>query len=378
MRFPGICFCLALCARAVLGAGAPATTAPEIRLGMIAPLTGRESEWGKRFSAGVEAAVRQANAEGAVPEGARLTVESRDSRGRATNGALAAESLCDENRVAALIPAPGCEGAARAVTMAGRLRKVPVLGAGLIEETRRPPARLVFSLRASLADEVGELLRVAAKSGGAGLTVIALDEQTLVGAETLRAVRRSAAAGASPPMLTPVAPGDLHAVRRAAQTAAAQGGAVVLVLPTVEAAIAIRTLHERSEKTSIFSSSLAPADWLARLAGSAGGGVTCASPLPHYRDERLPLARAFRAAMGSAAVLDGPAFEGFALVRLYLEGLRRAGGTLGAENFAAALETLDSEWEGLSMRFDTGNRQGLSRVWLLRLDRDGSLQPVAP
>ena len=35
----------------------------EVRLGVIAPLSGREAEWGRRFSAGVEAAVKQANAE---------------------------------------------------------------------------------------------------------------------------------------------------------------------------------------------------------------------------------------------------------------------------------------------------------------------------
>lgn len=357
-------------------APAPAAGA-EIRLGVVAPLSGREAEWGQRFTAGVEAAIRQANTEGAVPEGGRLVLEKRDCKGRASTAALEAELLCDEHRVAVLIPSPGCEGAARAVSLAGRLRKVPVLGAGYIEETRRPPARLIFSLRASLADELGETLRIALKAGKT-VTVIALDEQTLSGAETVRAVRRSAAAGGSPPTLVPVAPGDLHAVRRAAAGAAAQDGAVVLVLPPVEAATAVRTLQERQDKGPLYSSSLAPADWLARLTGPAGSGVICASPLPHHQDERLPLARAFRAAMGSGVALDAPSFEGFALVRLYLEGLRRAGGAAGSEAFAAALETLDSEWEGLAMRFDTGSRQGLSRIWFVRLERDGSLQPFTP
>lgn len=356
---------------------APAAPTAEIRIGVVAPLSGREAEWGKRFLAGVEAALQQANGEGAVPEGGRLVLEKRDCRGRASNAALEAELLCDEHRVSVLLPSPGCEHAARAVSLTGRLRKVPVLGAGCIEETRKPPARLIFSLRVSLADELGELLRVALKKGRP-VTILALDEQTLAGTETLRAVRRSAHGAGVTPTLVSVAPGDLHAVRRAVHGLAAESS-VLLVLPPVEAATAVRALAERSERPLIFSSSLAPAAWLARLSGAANAaGVVCALPLPSYFDERLPLARAYRAAMGSSAQLDSPSYEGFALVRLYLEGLRRAGGAVGGELFAAALETLDHEWEGLPMRFDTGSRQGLSRVWLVRLDREGSHQPLQP
>lgn len=371
MSFRNLLFVL-LGSQIILGA---LLAAPEIRVGVVAPMTGRDADWGKRFLVGVMAAVQQANAEGNVPEGGKLTVEVRDTGGRAANAALEAESLAEETKVAVLLPAPGNEGAARAVALAGRLRKVPVLGPGVIEETRRPPARLVFALRVSLVDEIGELLREAAKrSGGGSLAIVSLNDSTPTGAETLRAARRATAAGAALPRIEMIAPNDLSALRHMPADVV-KAKVVVLSLPPIEAAAAITQLRAAGSSSTIIVSSLAPAEWIARTVKGTGG-VLASAPLPNYRDERLPMARAYRAALGSNADLDAPSYEGFALVRLYLEGLRRAGGDTGPESFAAALETLDSEWEGLALRYDTGSRQGLSRIWLAQIAADGSLTPL--
>lgn len=347
----------------------PGVHAEEWRVGAALPLTGQMGEHSKAVLAGLQAAVNQANAEGSVPGGNRLTLLVKDTGGRAAQAALLSQALATEDLVVALVHPVGAE-AARAQATVARVVRLPMVGASSVESLRRPPLRMVFPTRAALADE---LMIVLNASGGANLT-----REWLVCApgsgddfrELERATARAARAGYS--KVTLVGTDDLAMHLRS--ISAHPNAALFIALP-VEAATTILGKVPRSA-TRIVSSRCVP-EQLARAAEGAAEGVVVMVPLPFYGDDRLPLARAYRSAMGNNPQ-DYASYEAFFTVRVLLEGLRRGGGDRAPEVIADCLETVSGDLDGVPVRYDTGIRQGVEKLWYVRIENGKPVAITAP
>lgn len=309
----------------------------EIRVGATLPLTGRLGAAGAAVQRGILAAMGSA-------EGLPLRLIVRDDRNSPVEAASNVEALAVEEKVSVIL----ClrDGAALEVAgAAARAYRVPVIGVGGIDAMRRPLVRSWFAARASYATEGLLVARKLVAEKLVPVQLVAEDD------EIGREIRRG--------MLRVLKPTEILGV----DSKGAGARAYLFALDPARAADAIRKLPTNVLR---IVASTAPIDAVMRILGGNAEGVVGVTPLPYFTESRLPLARAYRAAMGQQP-LDMLSWEAYFSARLAVEGLRRAAGDYSSESVIAVLEGVDAEIEGLPSRFSAGSHEALDQVWLARI-----------
>ncbi|MFC3229069.1 ABC transporter substrate-binding protein [Marinibaculum pumilum] len=357
----------------------PGVTDSRILFGQSAAFEGPAAALGRDMRTGILAAFREANDAGGVL-GRQLELVSLDDGYEPAQAIANTRRLIEQDRVFALIGEVGTP-TSRAVqplaTEAGVPFIAPFTGAGFL---RAPELSNVVNIRASYAQETEAWIHHLTNDLGLNRIAILYQDDSFgrAGLEGVQAAleRRGMALVAEGVYMR-----NTTAVKRALLTIRkAQPQAVVIVGAYAPAATFI-TVAQRIDFRPLFVNiSFVGSKALAESLGRAGEGVVVTQVVPLPTDAGLPLVAAYQAALQRQDPKAEPGFvslEGYIAARLTIAVLQRMGEPVTRERFLEAVTASEAiDLDGLELRFGPRDNQGLDRVFLTVLQRDGSYRAV--
>ncbi len=162
----------------------------------------------------------------------------------------------------------------------------------------------------------------------------------------------------------------------------AEPDAVVMVGAYKPVAEFIKLSRKLKFNPTFVNISFVGSDALAHELGDAGEGVIISQVVPFPWDASRPVVAQYQAALKAVdanADFGFVTLEGYLTGRLAIKALEDAGQTLTRDSFLAALASLrEVDFGGVSMSFGPGDNQGMDDVFLTRITKDGTFQPVTP
>jgi ABC-type branched-subunit amino acid transport system substrate-binding protein len=350
-----------------------------IVFGESAAFEGPAAALGLGMRSGILAAFKEANAAGGVNR-RRLELVSRDDGYDPDKAIENTNRLIKDDQVFALIGEVGTPTSKAVLPIATEARVPfigPFTGAGFL---RDPSLGNVINLRASydqeteawiehLTNDLG-ILRVAlfyqddsfGLAGRSGV-VAALERRSL----------RLVAEGAYMRNTTAVKTA-LLAIRKAKPEA-------VGMIGTYKACAEFIKLARQIGLDAVFVNiSFVGANALARELGKEGEGVVISQVVPFPEDASTPLVARYQKALKAAepeAEFDFVSLEGYMVGRLVVEALKRLGPPVTRAGVLAAIKEGGAfDLGGITLSYTAGNNQGMDRVFLTKIQADGSIKPV--
>lgn len=357
----------------------PGVDDSRILFGQSAAFEGPAAALGIGMRDGILAAFEEANREGGV-DGRRLDLVALDDGYEPERAIANTRRLIDQDKVFALIGAvgtPTSQAVQPITTEAGIPYIAPFTGAAFL---RDPALTNVVNVRASYMQETEAW--IAHLTADLGITRIAiLYQDDSFGRTGLDGVRQAMERRGLELVAEGVYMRNTTAVKRALLTIRkASPQAVVIVGAYQPVAAFIQVARSIDFRPLFVNISFVGSDALARELGPTGEGVivTQVVPLPHEPSQ--PLVASYLAALEATRPDVAPGFvslEGYVAGRLVVEVLRDMGAPITRERFLQTIaETGQFDLDGLELTFGAGDNQGLDRVFLTVLQRDGSFREV--
>lgn len=362
-----------------VGGDSPGVTDSRILFGQSAAFEGPAAALGLDMRDGILAAFRQANLAGGV-DGRQLELVSLDDGYEPEQAIANTRRLIEQEKVFALIGEVGTP-TSRAVqpiaTEAGIPFIGPFTGAGFL---RDPTLTNVVNVRASYAQETEAWIRHLTRD--LGLTRIAiLYQDDSFGRAGLEGVQEAMARRGLELVAEGVYMRNTTAVKRALlsiRKAAPQ--AVVIVGAYHPAAVFIKVARGIDFHPLFVNISFVGSKALAAELGRDGEGVIVTQVVPLPTDTGLPLVAAYQAALKAENPDAQPGFvslEGYIAARLAIAVLRQMGPPVRRERFLQEIAATGRiEIDSFGLDYGPGDNQGLDRVFLTILQRDGSFRAV--
>jgi branched-chain amino acid transport system substrate-binding protein len=183
---------------AVLLAGAlalPAAAAPEVKIGVLLPLTGSSAEMGKHSKNGIDMAIDVVNANGGIKSlgGAKLVPVYADSAGKPETGVLEIERLIVRDKVNALLGPYNSNVAAPTAEVAEKYATPYMLtnavADGILQRGYKYIWRSNQSASGDAIDLIGFLVDLGKQSGKPIKTIALVYESTDWGSSTAEALK---------------------------------------------------------------------------------------------------------------------------------------------------------------------------------------------
>jgi branched-chain amino acid transport system substrate-binding protein len=119
---------------------------------------------------------------------------------------------------------------------------------------------------------------------------------------------------------------------------------------------------------------------LAKELGTEGQGVVISQVVPFPEDASIPLVARYQQALKAVeqeAEFGFVSLEGYMVGRLVVEALGRVGQSVTRGGLLVAIkETGPFDLGGLSLSYGPDNNQGMDRVFMTKIQADGSIKPV--
>jgi branched-chain amino acid transport system substrate-binding protein len=354
----------------------PGVSAEEIRIGMVNVQSGPAAGLGLGMRAGAEAYLNRINAEGGV-HGRRILLLNRDDGYEPVRTASQTQALIETEQVFALLGYVGTPTSRAAMPIALR-HQVPYLfpftGA---EFLRQPVRQWVFNLRASYFNETAALAELITQR--LGLSRVALLMQDDSFGETVKSglVEALHQQGRQIDAEARILRNSLDEVQQAiTQLAPSEPQAIVFIGTYRQLAKAIGEARARGLQAAFFSVSFVGTEDLISEAGELAEGVYISQVMPSPHDPNLPLVNRYRQDIAPVN-LGYSSLEGYLAAATLVEALQASGPHLTRKGFASALEQLDTDLGGFSLKFSANNHQGSNAVYLTRIQA-GQAVPLQP
>jgi len=329
---------------------------------------------------GIEAAFAEINRQGGV-HGRQLELISLDD-GYEPEAALAnTRELLQEQQVFALIGpvgTPTSRAAEPVATQSGAPYIGPFTGAEFLRDPDVAPTAV--NVRASYFQETDEMVeRLTEDLGVSRIAVLYQDDSYgnagLTGVQMALAARRLELSGlAAYQRNTTAIKVAVLELRRA------DPEAVVIIGAYRPVAEFVRWAKRIDFSPILINISFVGSEALAGELGPAGEGVLITQVVPFPQDNSLRVVRNYRDAVRRQERGAPPSFvslEGYIAGRLTGEVLDRAGPELTRTGFLETLTTIRNlDFGGFSLTYGPGDTQGSDRVFLTRIESNGSLRPL--
>ncbi len=340
---------------------AQAAGAAQIVVGQVGPLSGMDANQGRAYSAGLQLHFNQVNKAGGVG-GHMFTLVRKDDGGRAEDTVTATRQLLAEAKPLVLSGYAGGRNIADLVS-SGLLQKEKIALVGYRTSEMTPEMPYVYSVRASLRDEVDKiadhLVTVGIKRLGLfyeeGPNVAALLAAV---DETAKRTGAQILAKASYPA------GTTSADKGVVAMIAVRPQAVLMVATGAAAASFIEQYREGGGTARLFSHSGADIEQMGkRLSGEQMQGVAIAQVMPNPYRITSRLTKEFADTLAQAERPDVPVsyamMEGYIAAKVIVEAARRMGARASREGFVKALDSIDMfDLGGYSLGFAPNMRSG--------------------
>lgn len=349
----------------------------QIVVGQVAPLTGLEAPQGRAYSAGMQLYFDQVNKAGGV-NGKTFLLVRKDDGGCPDDTASVTRSLIQEHRPLVLAGYFGSQGVTDLVA-SGLLDTERLALVGYRTADVRPETPWLYSVRASLRDEISKIIEHVATVGVQRLAI--MHEQSAAGKVALAVTEQAARQVGATIVATGVYQVGTVKTSAAAQALAQAQPQVVIVLASA-AATAAFVEHYRvlGGGAQIFAHSGADIEQLAkRLTEEQMQGVAIAQVTPNPYKISGALVRQLQDALQRKGDETTPVsyamMEGYINAKVIVEAARRAGARITREAFVLALEGLQQhDLGGYVVSFKPGSRTGSRFVDLTIISRAGQIR----
>lgn len=344
-----------------------------IGIGMSLPLTGPRATIGLDLQRGVEAAVRQANAEGGI-QGRRVVLKSLDDGGVPARTADNTRGLIGDPTVAALVAYASAEAVAAAIPLTEAARLAIVGVASGADSLRSDNARSVFHVRAGHGEEAAAIVTQLDLMGIQSIGV--LYQNDALGRDGLEGAKAELSRLAIRPAAVSQVDADGGNADRAAQEMASGAAAAILVIAGERAAAAFLRAHAAlNRRAQIITVSDVDSEALTKALGPLARGVGMSQVVPLPTSTVRLVVRSYQAAMKAEGQtsFSHRSLEGYICARIAMEAIRRSGRDASRERILQALETLDMDLGGYRVRFTPRDRRGSRFTEMTIIGADGAL-----
>lgn len=355
----------------------PLSVYADIVIGQSVPLSGSLASTGKEMALGVKVYLDAVNAQGGI-NGQKLKHVVKDDGYKTEDTVRLTKELIEKDKAVALIGYAGTgnisELLKQGVLAAGNVPLIAPYTGG--EPLRKPYNPYIFHIRAGYADETAKMVD---QFVGTGLNRIAVFYQNdpfgqagLAGVEQALGKHK----------LELVAKGsyekgseDVGAAVAALKKVSPQ--AVIMIAVMRPAAAFVREYRKVDPAAQIFSISVINAPELFKLVGDGqarGVGITQVVPSPH--SGTIALVKEYAKALKTHAPEATPSytsFEEYIGAKVLVEGIKRVKGDLTPAAVMKALESIDTDLGGFSVRFGPNQRIGSGFVDVTFLRANGEL-----
>ena len=370
-----------LAARAVLGiAGLAAglgAQAAQVVVGQVAPMSGLEASQGRAYATGMQLHFNAVNKAGGV-NGHTFTLVRKDDNGRPEDTVSLTKAMLAADKPLVLAGFFGSKNVADLVA-SGMLEKERIALVGYRTTEIRPETPLLYSVRATLRDELNKLTEHLATIG---ITRLGLLYENGAGAAALLEAADEAARKAKVTILhkagyeqgtSRVAPAVEIFLKNPPQ-------AILMVASGAAAAGFIEQYRSGGGVAQLFAHSGADVEQMAKRLGEEqmkGVAIAQVTPSPYKISSRL--AKEFNDTAAKAGNLDVPVsyamIEGFIAAKVIVEAVRRQGGQPTREATIAALDRMDSfDLGGYVVGFRPNMRSGSRFVELSIITGSGKIR----
>lgn len=343
-------------------------TDKEILVGMSNAVTGPASALGTGMKTGALAYFNKINASGGV-YGRKIKLISYDDGYEPKNTVENTNKLIMTDKVFALFGYVGTPTASAIVPIINK-EKIPFFGPFTgAEFLRNPVNKYIFNVRASYFDEAEEQIRYLTTTKGIKKIGI-LFQNDAYGL----AVKGGVIKALSTRNMTLA--GEGHFERNTVEIDAGlaalkkENPEAVIMVGTYKAMAAfIKKAKSEGFNPVFLNVSFVGTAALVKELGGAGDGVIITQVMPSPTDGSVPLVKQYRADMQAAGYheLDYTDLEGYVDAVVFVEILKKAGGTLTREFFLTAADGLNASKNGMHFRFTETNHQALEGVYMTRV-----------
>ncbi len=355
-------------------------TASKIVFGQVAALNGPAAALGQGMRDGLLAAFAEANKAGGA-NGRQFELISADDGYEPNKSIAAAKQLIDDDKVFALVGSVGTPTSAAVQPIAAEAG-VPFIGAFTGAEFLREPYKAnVVNVRASYFQETETMVEHLTKD--LGVTRIAIFYQDdAYGQAGLAGVKRAldkrhmalVSEGAYERNTTAVK-GALLSIKKGDPEAVIMIGAYQ---PSAEFIKLARLVKLNATFVNI---SFVGTDALAKEVGAAGAGVVVTEVVPFPGDPSIGIVGKYQAALLASKPDAKPNFvslEGYIVGRLVVQAVQKIPGEVTRQSLLDTIAKTGSfDMGGMSLVYGPDNNRGSSQVFLVVIQPDGSVKPVA-
>ncbi|RFA25527.1 ligand-binding receptor [Alkalilimnicola ehrlichii] len=363
----------------------PLPALAEIRVGMVAPLSGPAASLGVGMKQGIEAHFAEVNRAGGI-NGKRLRLVARDDQYEPQRSAPATRELIEQEGVVAMIGNVGTPTAIVTIPLHNQYETLlygAFTGAGVLR--RNPPDRYVINYRASYFQETAAMIDGLLEAGvrpdeiafftqndgfgdaGYNGGMAALRERGMAHPERLahgRFTRNTV---------------NIHQGLATILEAPVEPRAIVMVGTYAPMAEFIREARKDLPNALFLNVSFVGSHALMTALGSAAEDVIVTQVVPPY-DADLPAVAAYRDALhryDSGASFDFVSLEGYLAAKLFTEALRRAKTEPDREAIVEAMLSMGEVDLGVGelLHLGPGDHQASNAVWPTQI-RNGRFEPV--
>lgn len=352
-----------------------AAGAVQIVIGQVAPMTGLESAQARAYSAGMQMAMNKA---GSV-NGHTLSLVSKDDKNQPAETIAATKQLLSESRPLALAGYFGDRGLTD-LASSGLLEKEGIALVGYRVNEIRSETPFVYSVRASLRDEVAKIIEHLStvgisriglfyEDGPASAALLAATEE-LGKNKGIRLVNKGNYAAGT--VKVPDAVVDTFM--------SSQAQAIIMVASGSAAAAFIEKYRLNGGGAQLFAHSGADLEQMSKRLGEEqmkGVSITQVSPNPYKMSS--PLSKEFNDILAKRPNPDVPVsyamIEGYIAGSVIVEAVRRMGAKVSREGFVRALDSMDSfDLGGYKIGYKPDMRSGSRFVELTIISAAGRIR----
>jgi ABC-type branched-subunit amino acid transport system substrate-binding protein len=354
-----------------------AALAAQVVVGQVGPMSGLEASQGRAYAIGMQMLFNAVNKAGGV-NGHTFTLVKRDDSGRPEDTVSHTKAMLAEDKPMVLAGFFGSKNVSEVVA-AGLLEKERVALVGYRTAEIRPETPMLYSVRASLRDELNKLTEHLATIG---ITRLGLFYENGSGAPALIEAAEAAARKARATITHKASyePGTAKATPAVDVFIKNPPQAILMVASGSAAAGFIEQYRASGGAAQLFAHSGADIEQMAkRLSEEQMQGVAIAqvTPSPYKISGRL--AKEFNDIVAKTPNLEVPVsyamIEGFIAAKVIVEAVRRQGAKPTREGMPAVLDAMDSyDLGGYVIGFKPNMRSGSRFVELSIITGSGKIR----
>ncbi len=334
-----------------------------VLIGMSAPFSGPSGVYGLDMKTVINAYFRQVNEAGGV-HGRRLELRALDDGYETERTVANTRTLISNEKVFALLAYYGSSPTTAAMNDVFGVARVPLVGAisgaDSIRQSPRenPNNRYLFNVRASYANETEAIVSQLVSLGFTNIAVLyqndGFGKSGLDG--VVAALKKN---GQAPSAVATVERNSIDVAAAVQTIGKANPQAVVMVTLYKPTAAFVREMKKAGQRPSFMTLSPVGADVLVQELAEEARGIGISQVMPYPWNDTTPLVRDYQKVLGRQGKPSYFGIEAYAMARVLVDAMRKAGRDLTREKLIASLESMQNhDLGGYRVSYSAHDRQG--------------------